>query len=225
MTLIIARPSIELPLLDNIEASIRQAKDLGADWVELYVRRTADGLAAVCHNAHLPDGRPVSSVRAEELPTYVPNLLEVLEVCSDMGVAIQVRNLPEDPDFDQDNIAALAVAGLVGAYLGSEQVVVSSYNIDDVNRVQAEDPTIPVALVCGFVEPAWALRRALDHEMSAVHVYESMCTPPFVEYAHEDGLEVWVRVVNEAEKMVKLADMGIDGIVTDYPDIARATIG
>jgi glycerophosphoryl diester phosphodiesterase len=48
-----------------------------------------------------------------------------------------------------------------------------------------------------------------------------LVTPAFVEHAHAHGLFVHVWTVNEPVEMRRLLDMGVDGIVTDFP--ARLT--
>ena len=209
---------------ENTVEAFCAARDLGADWVELDVRRTADGVAVVHHDAHLPDGRRIGELNAEDLPSHVPGLAEALEACEGMGVVVEIKNLPGDPDFDHDNLVAFAVAGLVAAYLEPERVVVSSFNVATIAAVKVVDPEIPIALVCGITDPASAVARALAHSMSAVHPYDTMCTPYFVDKAHSSGLDVFAWTVNDPGRMGHLVDMGVDGIITDYPDRARAVV-
>src|ERR687891_2877116 len=64
---------------ENSLAAFRAARDVGADGVELDVRRTADGTLAVHHDPRLPDGRPLVEVAAAELPTDVPLLGDALD--------------------------------------------------------------------------------------------------------------------------------------------------
>ena len=141
---------------ENTVEAFRLARDLGADWVELDVRRTTDGVAVVHHDAHLADGRRIGHLHADELPGYVPSLAEALEACEGMGVHLEIKNLPDDPDYDRENLVADAVAGLIAAYLGPERAIVSSFNVDAADAVRAVDPTIPAALICGIVQPAQA---------------------------------------------------------------------
>ena len=49
-------------------------------------------------------------------------------------------------------------------------------------------------------------------------------TPDALRRAHELGLEVVVWTVNEPDDMAALIEMGIDGIITDYPDRLRAVM-
>lgn len=224
MTLVVANLGAGTASAGGAEAACREARELGADWVELNVRRTADGMAVVHHDAHLPDGRRIAMLRDGELPSEVAGLAEALEACEGMGVSVQIKNLPDDPDYDQDNLAALAVAGLIGAYLSPERSVVSSFNVDDLAAIKGIDPSITLALVCGVVDPVSTLARASAHGTSAVHVYEAMCTPALARQARRAGLGVFAWGVDEASRMAELVETGVDGIVTDRPDVARAVV-
>ena len=42
--------------------------------------------------------------------------------------------------------------------------------------------------------------------------------------AHDAGLSVNVWTINDPKRMAELVDMGVDGLITDVPDIARALI-
>ena len=209
---------------ENTVEAFRLARDLGADWVELDVRRTTDGVAVVHHDAHLADGRRIGHLHADELPGYVPSLAEALEACEGMGVHLEIKNLPDDPDYDRENLVADAVAGLIAAYLGPERAIVSSFNVDAADAVRAVDPTIPAALICGIVQPAQAVARATAHNMVALHAFDAMCDAAFVRRAHDAELAVNVWTINHADRMAELVAMGVDGLITDVPDIARAVI-
>src|SRR3954452_22090130 len=81
---------------ENTVSAFQGARDLGADWVELDVRRTADGSLAVHHDAHLPDGRRIVELHAADLPDTVPDLAGALDACEPLGVNVEIKNLPGD---------------------------------------------------------------------------------------------------------------------------------
>ena len=54
----------------NTIAAFTRARKLNADWVELDVRRSLDGVLVVHHNAHLPDGRLVAETSIDEFPDF-----------------------------------------------------------------------------------------------------------------------------------------------------------
>ena len=86
---------------------------LGADWVELDVRRTADGALPSTTTRVLPDGRVIVELAAADLPPTLPSLADALRACDGMGVNIEIKNDPDDPDFDPDDRVAIAVAELL----------------------------------------------------------------------------------------------------------------
>ena len=209
---------------ENTLPAFRLAREFGAEWVELDARRTADGVVVVHHDAQLGDGRLLSELTVDELPEFIPSLAEALEECHGMGVNIEIKNLPSDPDYDAEHLVSDAVAGLVQAYLGPERALVSSFNIDTLDRLHAVDPTIPLAYLFDIGDPSSAIARACAHEMSAIHPYDPLVTASMVERAQDEGLQVNVWTVNDPDRMAVLADYGVDGICTDVPDIAREVI-
>ena len=69
VTCVIAHRGASRAAPENTVAAFRRAAEMGADMVELDVRRTADGQLAIHHDAHLPDGRAVCDVVSAELPS------------------------------------------------------------------------------------------------------------------------------------------------------------
>ena len=99
---------------------------------------------------------------------------------------IEIKNLPSDPDYDADHLVSEAVAGLVQAYLGPERTIVSSFNIDTLDRLYAVDPTIPLAYLFAIGDPAMAIAQACAHEMTAIHPYDPLVTASLVERAQDE---------------------------------------
>jgi glycerophosphoryl diester phosphodiesterase len=50
-------------------------------------------------------------------------------------------------------------------------------------------------------------------------------TPAALAEAHAAGVKVLVWTVNDPREMARLIDMGVDGLITDYPDRARKVLG
>jgi glycerophosphoryl diester phosphodiesterase len=225
MTQVMAHRGASAAAAENTLPAFRLARELGADWVELDARLSLDGVVVVHHDAHLSDGRMVSDVESDELPEYVPSLAEALEECEGMGVNIEIKNLPDDPDYDVDHAVVDAVAGLVQAYLGPERAIVSSFNMDSVDRLHRVDPSIPVAwLFFEMTDPMSVVDRAVAHEMTAIHPYDNLVDSAMVRRAHEADLLVNVWTVDDPERMAALIEMGVDGICTNAPDVGRSVV-
>ena len=212
---------------ENTVAAFATAVAMGADGVELDVRRTADGALAVHHDAHLADGRLLVEVASADLPSEVPSLAEALAACGDLVVNVEVKNWPRDPDHDPSLRVAEAVAAVV-APMG-QKVLVSSFNLADVDRVRALDTSIPTALLAAFGPDADTAGRFVDRARrrghGAVHPHHGAVTPHLVGLAHAAGLRVNTWTVDDPERIVALAALGVDGIVTNVPDVALDALG
>jgi glycerophosphoryl diester phosphodiesterase len=225
MTQVIAHRGASAAAAENTLPALRLARELGADWVEVDARLTSDGMVVLHHDAHLHDGRVIAEVASVELPPSVPSLAEALEECEGMGVNIEIKNLPDEPGYDADHAVVDAVAGLVQAYLGPERALVSSFNMDDVGRLQAVDSTVPCAwLFLEMTDPASVVARAVAHDMTAIHPFERLVDGALVRRAHEAGLLVNVWTVDDPERMAELVGLGVDGICTNVPDVCRAVV-
>jgi len=210
---------------ENTLEAFERAKELGADWVELDARRSADGVIVVHHDAHLADGRVIADLDASDLPDNVPSLAEALEVCDGMGVNIEIKNLPDDPDFDAEHLVSDAVAGLARAYLAPDQVLVSSFNIDAVDRIKAIDSELPTAyLSVDMGDPLRGLERTVAHRHQAFHPYHSLVDVRLVQRAHDLGIAINTWTIDEPERMAELVAMGVDGIVTNDVAMGRRVV-
>ena len=219
---------------ENTLEAFRAAKQQGAGGIELDVRLSADGVLVVHHDAHLADGTLLRGLTAEEMPDWIPTLYEALEVAGDMWVNVEIKNVPDEPDYDDEHQISVAVAGLVAATLAgaepsgpaSERIIVSSFNVDSVERIRTMDAGIPLALlVWGQADPGSLIGRAAAHGFEAIHPHDILVDKSFVRRAHDAGLQVNVWTVDDPKRMVALAEFGVDGIITNTPDVAVAELG
>ncbi len=211
---------------ENTVEAFEAARALGADMVELDVRRTLDGRFAVHHDARLPDGRLLVETPAAELPAWVPSLDEALRACDTMAVNIEVKNLPVDPDHDETDAVAAGVADLVAERGLHEQVLVSSFNLRSIDRVRAEDAAVATALLVVAVQPdvPRLLERLLRHGHRVLHPHDSAVTDELVEACAAAGVALNVWTVNDADRIRQLAALGVAGVVTDVPDVAAGVL-
>ncbi len=225
MTNLIAHRGYSVEARENTLAAYHAAERSGADWIELDVRRTSDDVLVVHHDAHLTDGRVIVGLTADELPDDVPTLVEVFEACPTLGINVEIKNSPGDPDYDEANLASVAVAGLVAAYRSPSDVLVTSFNPDSVDRIQAVDPSIPVGLVTfDALDPLQLVERASARGHAAIIPFRTLTTTRLVARAHASGIAVNVWTVNDEEGLERMLDLGVDGIITDRVDLARTAI-
>jgi glycerophosphoryl diester phosphodiesterase len=213
---------------ENTVEAFRHAATLGADWVELDARRTADDRLTVHHDALLPDGRAIVDLAADELPESLPTLTEALAACAGMGVNIEIKNDRHDPDFDPEDQVAVAVADLLSPpdpVLPVERALVTSFNPATIAVVRERAPHVPTGrLTMNGHDLAGRIERTAAAGHQAVNPYDLLVDEAMMAVARDVGLRVYVWTVDDPERMRALVDLGVDGIITNVPDVARAVV-
>jgi glycerophosphoryl diester phosphodiesterase len=220
VSLVIAHRGASARFAENTVDAFRGARTLGADWVELDVRRTADGGLAVHHDAHLPDGRAIVEVDEADLPGTVPDLVTALDACEPLGVNVEIKNLPGDPDFDPACRIVAKVAPIVAAR--AQRILVSSFHAETLDLLRDLEPSVATALLTfALHEPVRTVDAVAAAGHSAIHPFDATVDAGLVATCHDLGLAVNVWTVDDPGRIAELAALGVDGIVTNVPDVAR----
>jgi glycerophosphoryl diester phosphodiesterase len=215
---------------ENTVEAFRHARHLGADWVELDVRRTADGTLVVHHDAVLADGRVIVELVAADLPESVAPFAAALDACTGMGVNVEIKNDRRDPDFDDADEAAVAVADLLVAEADAgridlEAILVTSFNPATVGVVHHRRPAIPTGLLAFDVaDPEAVVAQAAAGGHVAVNPWDPYVDERLMELAAAAGLAVFPWTVDDPDRMRRLLALGVAGIITNVPDVARAAL-
>jgi glycerophosphoryl diester phosphodiesterase len=206
---------------------------LGADGVELDVRRAADGALVLHHDPEVGGGDRIAGATAAGLRAShpeIPTLAEALDECAGVLVNVEIKNLPWESDFDPDERTADAVVELLEARGGRDDVLVSSFHLATIDRVRATGTNVPTGLLTiGRANLPLLLDLAAERGHAAIHPDRRAVSRRHAESvvadAHERGLQVNVWTVNAAATITRLADAGVDGLITDVPDVARRALG
>ncbi len=193
-----ARAFRQIP--ENTLASFELCLRHGCDGFEFDVRRSADGLAVICHDATV-GGMEIANTASETLP--LPTLEDVL------------RQFAHRAFLDIE----LKVAGLEAQTLAElrkhppqEGYVVSSFLPEVLTAIHDLDPAIPLGFLCDSQDQLRSWR-----EMPAEWVIPQfkLADGELVELVHASGKRVMVWTVNRAERMREFAAWGADAIVSD----------
>jgi glycerophosphoryl diester phosphodiesterase len=225
---------------NTIEAFL-SAVEIGADFIELDVRLTADGVPVVLHDfevSRTTDGTglvhemTLSQVKALDASggrgprAEIPTFEEVLRALSGrIGVDVEIKNLPGEPAFDspREEIAEQVVR-LVEETRFEGPVVVSSFNWLPIERVRDIAPEIPTGFITSAVIDPWAALvyvRSRGHDLlvpQAPALYEA--GEAFVQAAHDANVRLAAWTVDDPDAVERLLDMGVDAIATNDPAMA-----
>jgi len=219
--LIIAHRGFSGRYLENTLASVRAALALGVDFVEIDVQETCDGELIVFHDYRLNRicgvrGRVRDKTLAEiqRLNPQVPTLQEVLHACR--GTA---RVLLEIKRADPRKVAAV-----IREMRMESDVIVFSLSIRRMKDLAAANPRIPrFGLVARRLPLAMARIKTVG--VGGVGLNRRLVrSGRIVRKIHKRGWKLFVWTVNREVEMKKLASWGVDGIITNHPDVAKSCL-
>jgi glycerophosphoryl diester phosphodiesterase len=194
-----------------------------------------------------PEQKPVDGTR-------IPRLADLFALVKKSGnervrFNIETKLSPLDPGQTPDpETFAKALVGLIRQEAMALRVTIQSFDwrtLQVVQRIAPEMPTVYLSAQQRFLDNIGADRSAgspwtagfqyRDHGSVAKMVRAAGGTiwSPFVgnlteltlEEAHALGIRVVVWTVNEATQIGKLVDLGVDGIISDRPDVVRQVLG
>ncbi len=216
-----AHRGLRLSYPDNTLEGVTAAA-LVADFVELDVRRTADGRMILSHDPTFGEVLVHEShweaLRLIDLGDGChPALLdEVLEALPAFPLDIEIKNSPLQPGFDAEGEFAVSVARLARPF-----DVVTCFFWPTMDTVKAALPHVRTGLLVdegGSVADAMGAAVAGRHEVIAPHFsLLAGAEGHLIELAHDAVLEVVTWTVNDSAIAGRLAAAGIDGIISDDP--------
>jgi glycerophosphoryl diester phosphodiesterase len=208
---------------ENTIAAFRRAVQVGAHGIELDVRRTADGVLVVHHDASLSDGRVIVETAWRDVPDEVPTLGSALDACAGAWVNIEIKNSPDDPDFDPDDRVVPEVLAELAERGGNGRWLISSFRLATVDRCHLVDPTVPTAWLVAEIEPG-TIEMVARRGHVAVNPWEPTITAEQIAECHAAGVLVNGWTCNDPVRFLELASWGIDGLCTDVPDVMLAAV-
>ncbi len=217
---------------ENTLAAVQKAIEDGADWVEIDVQEIADGTVAVAHDQDFmklaqvplkvwqatPDDISRIDIGSRFGPDYAdartPMLAEVLALAKG-----RARVLIELKFYGHDDRLAERVVALVDAAGMANQVASMSLSYPQVQAMAALRPDWPRGVLAAR---AIGDLTGLDADFIAVNT--GQISVQLLNRAHRAGKQVYVWTVDDAMTMSRLMSMGVDGIITNDPGLARRVI-
>jgi len=233
VTLVIGHKGAPILEPENTVASFARAREVGADGVELDVRRTGDDHLVVWHDPALADGRVLLELPWDHLSDGVDDLDAALDACVGLQlVNVEVKNWPADSDFDESLAIADAVTATLATRSPSERdgFIVSCFHGGTLDRVRERlddlAPEIRTGLLMwGIDDIDGVVATAVERHHTAIHPFFTAVTADLVDEAHAAKLTVHTWTCNDFDEIRRLADLGVDGIITDRPQEAKAALG
>ena len=204
---------------ENTLAAFDLALDHGADGFEFDVRATANHQVAICHDPKVY-GMTISRHTLKQLRAHVelrgvelPVLQDVLKRYSHsafLNIEVKVRGMER------------MVAQLVREHPPRRGYFISSFLPDVVRKLHALDPSLALGTLS---QSRWQLRRWQRMPAQYVVPYYRLLSRRLVEEVHAAGKKVVTWTVNKPKQMLRAAELGVDGIISDDTVLLRNTLG
>jgi glycerophosphoryl diester phosphodiesterase len=219
--LVLAHRGASIAAAENTPEAFALADRMGADGVELDVRRSATGQLVVAHDP-LPES--IADVEALGLPT----LAEALDACGDrMLVNVEIKNSKTDPDYDPTMAMVVPVIDELrrrgpGA---TDRWLISSFSWSTVAACRVYAPEIATGCLTSTAVDEPTIERLAAAGHRALHPWEAQLDEVLMELCRRHGLAVNTWTCNDRSRLVELARLGVDGVCTDVPDLALEALG
>jgi glycerophosphoryl diester phosphodiesterase len=234
---------------ENTMAAFRRAIDVGVSYAELDVHATRDGQIVVIHDEtlerttngkgkvqehslaelqQLDAGYWFSADDDQQFPfraagVRIPTLAEVLRGSPALRFTVEIKQV--EPPIEELVIAVVRDCGR------AEDVILASEHDRIITRVRELAPEIATSFAVGevvdFIQRVSTSQLAEYHPAGlALQIPPEFHDVPLVTAetmtaAHALGLEVHVWTINEPQEMERLLNLGVDGIMSDFPGRLR----
>ena len=226
--LIIAHRGASYYAIENSFEAYDLALAQGADYLEFDMQMTKDDVLVVEHDA-IPsygDGRAIKDYLYAELQllkrknefgiSSILTLQEVLTKYPDKRLYIETKNR-------RNGVEATLLKELqLADRLNDDTIIIQSFSEKSLRLIRMQNSSLQLFQL--FSEDATReltaeKLRQVKQYANGIIVHQEAITKNLIEAAHDERLKVHVYTVNKPRAMKKLVKNGIDGIITDRPDI------
>jgi glycerophosphoryl diester phosphodiesterase len=140
-----------------------------------------------------------------------------------VGYNIEIKSVENEYELSQPLVGEFSelVLDVIIEKLENERFTIQSFDFNVLKHINVTYPD--VRLVALIENP-----RGVESNLSALGFVPEVYSPYFkllkkkdIEFCHQQGMKVIPWTVNSLKEMQQLADDGVDGIITDYPNLAK----
>ena len=204
---------------ENTLAAIQKGIALGVDFVEIDLRRTADGVLVVLHDETVNrttngKGR-VDHLSLQEVKKFnagnsehIPTLKEVLKVAAgEAGLMLELKV----KGMAQQTVEVVREAGF------RDPVIYASFLHDELQHVRTVEPEASLMVLFGGL-PHASVSRAIKYGSSYVGLRHDKTTRVLVDSFHRAGLLVFVYTADAPSDIQRALSLDVDGVISNFPE-------
>ncbi len=171
----------------------------------------------------------------ENLRTFKPLFTDVVNKAQHYAFTFQVEEpdynieIKRNPEYDEKfHPTGMEFASLVLDKVKELNIqnntIIQSFDIESLQIVKAKNPDIRLALLIENQKSVADNITALGFKPDIYSCYFKLLKAEDITYCHNKGIKVIPWTVNEISDMQAMVDLGVDGLISDYPDRAISLI-
>jgi len=217
---------------ENTRLAFKKAIEARADMIELDCQLTQDGHVVVFHDERLTrTTRARGAVKDKTLAQLkkldvgqwrkkafkgerILTLEEALEIIvGSVDLCLEIKSFPESaPGIE------LKILFILSHYDYLERTILSSFDYRALARVRELAPEAALGIVYGSSKGTDPFVAAGQLGAASIHACKELASRDFLTRAWDEGLDVYVWTVNETREMEALLALGVQGLISDYPE-------
>ena len=244
MTKVIAHRGASKAAPQNTIPAFKKAIEMGADGFENDVHLTKDGFIVICHNYEIDETSngtgSISDYTLEELRkfdfgsyfseefagTTIPTLDEFLDLCG----GVTVINIEIKAPREKGSDIVRKTINKVKEFGYFNKLIISCFNKDILIECKEVDNKTVTGILYSTDCPYTEIYEdyigfAKKINADAVHPLGILVDEDYIADCHKAGLIVNPWTIDKPYAIERLRDWGSDGVITNYPDVARSIIG
>jgi glycerophosphoryl diester phosphodiesterase len=217
---------------ENTRLAFQKAIEARADMIELDCQLSLDGHIVVFHDEKLTRVaktrgtvglRTLEQLKQLDVGRWrkksfrgerILALEEVLAlVDGQVLLCIDIKQYPASPAGIE-----LKLLFTISHFDYMDRVVLSSFDYRCLRRVRELAPEAPIGVICGKGMLEDPIAAAISLGAQSIHIQKELASRDFLKRAWDEGFDVYVWTVNDPLEIDKFASLGVQGIISDYPE-------
>ncbi len=213
-------------VLENTIESVQKAIELNVDGIEIDVFKSKTGELVVYHDPFLSrlsnsnafiEQISLDSIKKIELigGYFIPTLNEIVDIIPEK-IFLNIELKGQDTAFETNKI----IINYLNTYnFPVSKFIISSFRWDELKKIRSFNKDIPIAiLVDSLYKIDDAIKLAKQINAVALNPNKEFITKEIVNKIQSKNIKVYPYTINTPRNIRKMRSMGVDAIITDYPE-------
>jgi glycerophosphoryl diester phosphodiesterase len=217
---------------ENTRLAFQKAIDARVDMIELDCQLSYDGHVVVFHDERLSrvaktrgavGRRSLDQLKQLDIGSWRKRLFcaeriqtfeEVLALLDGRtSLCVDIKQFPGSPSGIE-----LKLLFTISHFDYLDRVVFSSFDYHCLKRVRELAPEARIGVIFGNGSQDDPIAAGIELGARSIHVQKELASRDFIRRAWDEGFDVYVWTLNDFGEMEKFASLGVQGIISDYPE-------